>query len=222
MAATGLTVTKGHFFDMDAVATVGVQARIDAIHARLGPQVKRAPLGTTVDSNIDEALVCTLPQIGTAADSMAATGGGVHTELFTFDVRNRCATCTDQPAGNTSSGLVLPKMNVILGALVQDGILPTTARATILTTSSAVVQVASPFGAGEELKSDPVRSPGVQMESNDRDLVGVGLNAGTVFCGRRGTAHMRGADARDGSFRAWAALGAAVFQRQRDVDQGGN
>ena len=66
---------SGHFFDMDAVATVGVQARIDAIHARLGPQVKRAPLGTTVDSNIDEASYAPLPQIGTAADSMAATGG---------------------------------------------------------------------------------------------------------------------------------------------------
>ena len=58
----------------------------------------------------------------------------------------------------------------------------------------------------------------------DRDLVGVGLNAGTRLCGDEGTTEIRGASRRrrDGSFRAWAALGAAVFQAAIDVDQGGS
>lgn len=41
--------------------------------------------------------------------------GGLRAETFTFDVRNRCATCADQPSGRTSSGIVLPKINLILG-----------------------------------------------------------------------------------------------------------
>ena len=41
--------------------------------------------------------------------------GGLRAETFTFDVRNRCDTCVDQPAGRTTSGLVLPKVNLILG-----------------------------------------------------------------------------------------------------------
>ena len=46
---------NGRWFDMDGAATVGVQSRVDHIHARLGPQVLRNPLGSTSDTDITEA-----------------------------------------------------------------------------------------------------------------------------------------------------------------------
>jgi outer membrane receptor protein involved in Fe transport len=45
----------GKLLDMDTSATIGVQTRVDDIHARLAPQVKRAPTGVTTDSDILEA-----------------------------------------------------------------------------------------------------------------------------------------------------------------------
>ena len=41
--------------DMDSAVTVGLQSRVDDIHARLGTQTTRNPLGTTIDSDIMEA-----------------------------------------------------------------------------------------------------------------------------------------------------------------------
>lgn len=100
---------------MDGAATVGFQTRVDDIHARLAPQVKRSPLGTTVDSTMLEASSAPFLKVDLQPAPWLRLSGGVRTEVFTFDVRNRCATCSEQPAGNTSSGLVLPKMNVMLG-----------------------------------------------------------------------------------------------------------
>ena len=191
---------SGHFFDMDAVATVGVQARIDAIHARLGPQVKRAPLGTTVDSNIDEASYAPFLKLELQPTPWLRLAGGVRTELFTFDVRNRCATCTDQPAGNTSSGLVLPKMNVILGpwfkteffANYGEGYHSNDAR-------SAVVQVASPLARARNyevgIRSKPWGSDGVELIAT---LWALDLKQELVFVGDEGTTEIRGASRRRG------------------------
>ncbi|MGH7207386.1 MAG: TonB-dependent receptor, partial [Nitrospiraceae bacterium] len=45
----------GDLLGMASAATAGAQMRVDNIHARLGPQVRRVPLGTTTDSDILEA-----------------------------------------------------------------------------------------------------------------------------------------------------------------------
>jgi hypothetical protein len=94
---------------------VGVQARVDHIHARLGPQVLRNPLGSTSDTDITEASYAPFFKLEVQPTPWMRLAGGVRSEVFTFDVRNRCQTCVAQPAGPPSSGLVLPKANLIWG-----------------------------------------------------------------------------------------------------------
>ncbi len=191
---------SGRVFDMDAAATVGVQARIDDIHARLGPQVKRAPLGTTVDSSMYEASYAPFLKLELQPTSWLRLAGGVRTEVFTFDVRNRCATCPDQPAGNTSSGLVLPKMNVILGpwfrteffANYGEGYHSNDAR-------SAVAQAASPLARARNyevgVRSKPWGPDGVELIAT---LWALDLKQELVFVGDAGTTEVRGASRRRG------------------------
>ncbi len=191
---------SGRVFDMDAAATVGVQARIDDIHARLGPQVKRAPLGTTVDSSMYEASYAPFLKLELQPTPWLRLAGGVRTEVFTFDVRNRCATCTDQPAGNTSSGLVLPKMNVILGpwfrteffANYGEGYHSNDAR-------SAVAQAASPLARARNyevgVRSTPWGPDGVELIAT---LWALDLKQELVFVGDAGTTEIRGASRRRG------------------------
>ena len=188
------------FFDMDGAATVGFQTRVDDIHARLGPQVKRAPLGTTVDSTISEASYAPFLKLELQPTPWLRLSGGVRTEVFTFDVRNRCAGCAEQPAGNTSSGLVLPKMNVILGpwfgteffANYGEGYHSNDAR-------SAVAQVASPLAKARNyevgVRSKPWGPEGVELVAT---LWALDLKQELVFVGDEGTTEIRGASRRRG------------------------
>lgn len=95
--------------------TVGVQSRVDNIHARLGTQVKRNPLDTTIESDVMEASYSPFVKAEIQPAPWMRLVGGVRGEVFTFDVRNRCLTCAEQSAGRTTSGLALPKANMILG-----------------------------------------------------------------------------------------------------------
>ncbi len=188
------------FFDMDGAATVGFQTRVDDIHARLGPQVKRVPLGTTVDSTISEASYAPFLKLELQPTPWLRLSGGVRTEVFTFDVRNRCAGCAEQPAGNTSSGLVLPKMNVILGpwfgteffANYGEGYHSNDAR-------SAVAQVASPLAKARNyevgVRSKPWGPEGVELVAT---LWALDLKQELVFVGDEGTTEIRGASRRRG------------------------
>ena len=188
------------FFDMDGAATVGLQARVDDIYARLAPQVKRAPLGTTVDSTIVEASYAPFLKLELQPTPWLRLAGGVRTEVFTFDVRNRCATCAEQPAGNTSSGLVLPKMNVILGpwfrteffANYGEGYHSNDAR-------SAVAQAASPLAKARNyevgVRSKPWGPDGVELIAT---LWALDLKQELVFVGDQGTTEIRGASRRRG------------------------
>ncbi|MBS0169117.1 MAG: TonB-dependent receptor plug domain-containing protein [Nitrospira sp.] len=188
------------FFDVDGAATVGFQTRIDDIHARLGPQVKRVPLGTTVDSTIFEASYAPFLKLELQPTPWLRLSGGVRTEVFTFDVRNRCATCPEQPVGTTSSGLVLPKFNVILGPWFGteffvnygEGYHSNDAR-------SAVAQAASPLAKARNyevgVRSKPWGPDGVELIAT---LWALDLKQELVFVGDAGTTEIRGASRRRG------------------------
>jgi len=105
----------GDLLGMASAATAGVQVRVDDIHARLGTQVKRATTGTTVDSDVLEASYAPYLKLESQPLPWMRLAGGVRGDFFTFDVRNRCPGCPEQPNGRTSSGLVSPKANLILG-----------------------------------------------------------------------------------------------------------
>ncbi len=105
----------GELLGIAALATLGVQSRVDNIHNRLGTQVRRAPLGTTVDSDILEASYSPYLKLEFQPTPWMRLAGGTRAEFFTFDVRNRCPACAQQPAGRKDSALLLPKANLILG-----------------------------------------------------------------------------------------------------------
>ena len=106
---------RGEVLGMPSIGTIGFQTRVDNIHARLGTQTTRTPTGATTDSDILEASYAPFVKAEVQPTSWMRLSGGLRGETFTFDVRNRCTTCAEQPAGRASSGIILPKMNLILG-----------------------------------------------------------------------------------------------------------
>ena len=126
--------------------------------------------------------------------------GGLRAETFTFDVRNRCATCEDQPAGRTNSSMVLPKMNVILGpwaateffANYGEGYHSNDAR-------SAVAPGASPLARAKSyevgVRSKPWGAEGLELIATIWHL---DLKSELVFVGDEGTTEIRGASRRRG------------------------
>jgi outer membrane receptor protein involved in Fe transport len=190
----------GRVFDIDGAATIGVQARVDDIHARLGPQVRRNPLGTTTDTDISEASYAPFVKLEVQPTPWMRLAGGVRSEVFTFDVRNRCSTCAEQPAGTASSGLVLPKANLILGPWFHteffvnygEGYHSNDAR-------SAVTPVASPLARAKSyevgLRSRPWGSDGIELTAT---VWALDMKQELVFVGDEGTTEIRGASRRRG------------------------
>ncbi|HET7438880.1 MAG TPA: TonB-dependent receptor plug domain-containing protein, partial [Nitrospira sp.] len=106
---------RGELLSMPTIGTIGFQTRVDDIHTRLGTQAMRTPTGTTTDSDVLEASYAPFVKAEIQPIAWMRVVGGLRAETFTFDVRNRCQACIDPPAGRTSSGIVLPKMSLILG-----------------------------------------------------------------------------------------------------------
>jgi outer membrane receptor for Fe3+-dicitrate len=190
----------GKLMDTDATATVGVQSRADDIHARLGRQTKRSPTGATTDSDVLEASYSPFAKLELQPARWLRFAGGVRGELFTFDVRNRCATCATQPAGRTASGLVLPKANLILGpwfkteffANYGEGYHSNDARS-VLTGAASPLARAQTYEVG--MRSKPWRADGMELIAT---LWAVDLKSELVFVGDEGTTEARGATRRRG------------------------
>ncbi len=190
----------GKFLDIDSAATVGVQARVDNIHARLGTQAKRNPLGTTTDSDILEASYSPFMKVELQPTPWMRFAGGVRTEIFTFDVRNRCPDCTEQPAGRTSTALVLPKANLILGpwfsteffANYGEGYHSNDARSAVAPGSSPLAR-AKTYEVGA--RSKPWGPDGLELIATAWALE---LQSELVFAGDEGTTEIRGASRRRG------------------------
>ncbi len=186
--------------DVDSAVTAGFQSRVDNIHTRLGTQRQRNPLNPTIDSDILEASYAPFVKLEVQPVSWLRMTGGIRSEVFTFDVRNRCLVCTEQPAGRTNSGLVLPKLNLILGPWVRteffanygEGFHSNDARSAVAPGSAPLAR-AKTYEVG--LRSKPWGPEGLELTAT---LWAVDLKSELVFVGDEGTTEIRGATRRRG------------------------
>jgi hypothetical protein len=191
---------RGEVLGLPSIGTIGFQTRVDNIHARLGTQTKRTPTGTTTDSDVLEASYAPFVKAEVQPTSWMRLVGGLRAEAFTFDVRNRCAACAEQPAGRTSSGIVLPKMNLILGpwasteffANYGEGYHSNDARSAVAPGSSPLARAKS-YEVG--VRSKPWGPEGVELLAM---LWRLDLKSELVFVGDEGTTEIRGASRRMG------------------------
>jgi outer membrane receptor for Fe3+-dicitrate len=190
----------GQLMDIDGAVTVGVQSRVDDIHARLGRQTKRNPLGTTMDSDILEASYSPFVKLEAQPMSWLRVAGGIRSEVFTFDVRNRCMDCAEQPAGRTTSGLVLPKVNLIFGPWLRteffanygEGFHSNDARSAVAPASAPLAR-AKTYEVG--VRSKPWGADGIELIAT---LWAIDLKSELIFVGDEGTTEIRGATRRRG------------------------
>ncbi|TKB58138.1 MAG: TonB-dependent receptor [Nitrospira sp.] len=191
---------RGEVLGLPSIGTVGFQTRVDNIHARLGTQTTRMPTGSTTDSDILEASYAPFVKAEVQPTSWMRLAGGLRAETFTFDVRNRCATCAEQPAGRTSSSIVLPKMNLILGpwastelfANYGEGYHSNDARSAVTPGSSPLARAQS-YEVG--VRSKPWGPQGIEFIAT---LWRLDLKSELVFVGDEGTTEIRGPSRREG------------------------
>jgi hypothetical protein len=190
----------GKVLDMDGAVTIGVQSRVDNIHARLGTQTTRNPLGTTIDSDIMEASYAPYVKAELQPVWWMRLTGGVRSEVFTFDVRNRCPDCAERPAGRTTSGIVLPKVNLSLGPWLRteffanygEGFHSNDARSAVAPGSSPLAR-AKTYEVG--IRSRPWGPDRLELIAT---LWAIDLKSELVFVGDEGTTEIRGATSRRG------------------------
>ncbi len=191
---------RGEVLGVPSIGTVGFQTRVDNIHARLGTQTTRMPTGATTDSDILEASYAPFVKAEVQPTSWMRLAGGLRAETFTFDVRNRCSTCAEQPAGRTSSSIVLPKMNLILGpwasteffANYGEGYHSNDARSAVAPGSSPLARAQS-YEVG--VRSKPGGPQGIEFIAT---LWRLDLKSELVFVGDEGTTEIRGPSRREG------------------------
>jgi outer membrane receptor protein involved in Fe transport len=191
---------QGEVLGLPTIGTVGFQTRVDDIHVRLGTQTTRTPTGTTTDSNILETSYAPFVKVEVQPTQWVRLVGGLRAETFTFDVRNRCTSCVEQPAGRTNSGIVLPKMNLILGpwanteffANYGEGYHSNDARSAVSPGSSPLARAKS-YEVG--VRSKPWGPEGVEVTAT---IWRVDLKSELLFVGDEGTTEIRGPSRREG------------------------
>ena len=191
---------RGEVLGLPSIGTIGFQTRVDNIHARLGTQTTRMPTGATTDSDILQASYAPFVKVEVQPTSWMRLAGGLRGETYTFDVRNRCPTCAEQPAGRTSSGIVLPKMNLILGpwasteffANYGEGYHSNDARSAVAPGSSPLARAKS-YEVG--VRSNPWGPQGIEFIAT---LWRLDLKSELVFVGDEGTTEIRGPSRREG------------------------
>ena len=191
---------RAEIIGMPTIGTMGFQARVDDIHARLGTQVTRHPLGTTTDSDILEASYAPYLKAEVQPLPWMRVTGGLRTEMFTFNVQNRCSDCVEQPAGRATSTIVLPKANLILGpwsrteffANYGEGYHSNDAR-TAVTPGSSPLARARTYEVG--VRSRPWGPDGLELMTT---LWAIDLKSELVFVGDEGTTESRGPTRRRG------------------------
>ncbi len=191
---------QAEILGIPSIGTIGFQTRVDDIHVKLGTQTTRTPTGTTTDSDVLEASYAPFIKAEVQPTSWMRLVGGLRWETFTFDVDNLCTTCAEQPNGRTNSGIILPKMNLILGPWAGteffgnygQGFHSNDAR-------SAVAQGSSPLARSWNyevgIRSRPWGPEGVEFIAT---AWRVDLQSELVFVGDEGTTESRGPSRRQG------------------------
>ena len=191
---------RAEVLGMPMIGTVGFQTRVDDVHAKLGTQTRRTPTGTTIDSNAFTVSYSPFLKAEVQPLPWVRLSGGVRGEYFTFDVSNRCAACAERPAGQKGSGMVLPKMSMILGPWGNtelflnygEGFHSNDAR-------SAVAFGASPLARARNyevgVRSRPWGPEGLELTAT---LWRLDLKSELVLVGDEGTTEIRGATRRQG------------------------
>ncbi|HWV47629.1 MAG TPA: TonB-dependent receptor [Nitrospira sp.] len=191
---------RWEIFGIPTIGTVGVQARVDDIHPRLGTQTKRASTGTTTYSDVLSASYAPFIKGEVQPASWVRFVGGLRWETFTFDVRNLCATCTLRPEGHTSSGILLPKMSMILGPWAKTEFFVNYGEGFHSNDARSAVQVGGvPFARSRNyevgIRSRPWGVEGVEFTVT---AWRIDLQSELVFVGDEGTTEIRGPSRRQG------------------------
>ena len=185
---------------MPTIGTVGVQARVDDIRPRLGTQTKRASISTTTFSDVLSASYAPFIKGEIQPTSWARLVGGLRWETLTFDVRNLCATCPLRPEGHSGSGVLLPKMSMILGPWVHTEIFVNYGEGFHSNDARSAVQLGSvPLARSRNyevgLRSRPWGSEGLELTVT---AWRIDLQSELVFVGDEGTTEIRGPSRRQG------------------------
>lgn len=107
---------SGRFLDVESVATVGVQTRVDDAHVRLSRQQQWLLLGPTSDSRIHEVSYSPYLKVEFQPAPWARLTGGTRADVFQFNVRNLCQSgCPQNPSGSVAAMIISTKGNLILG-----------------------------------------------------------------------------------------------------------
>jgi len=191
---------RGEVLGMPSIGTIGFQTRVDDVHTKLGTQTMRAPTGTTIDSDAFQVSYAPFVKAEVQPLPWVRLAGGVRGEMFTFDVSNRCTTCVEQPAGQKSSGIILPKMNLILGPWARteffvnygEGFHSNDARSAVAPASSPLARARN-YEVG--VRSKPWGPQGVELIAT---LWRMDLKSELVFIGDEGTTEIRGGTRRQG------------------------
>ncbi|MDF0645404.1 MAG: TonB-dependent receptor plug domain-containing protein [Nitrospira sp.] len=191
---------RAEIFGIPSLGTIGFQTRVDDIHATLGTQTTRAPTGFTTDSDILEASYEPYVKAELQPAIWMRLSGGLRAPIFTFDVNNRCSTCAEQPAGRKTSGMVLPKANLVLGpwfkteffANYGQGYHSNDARSAVAIDAVPLAR-AQTYEVG--LRAQPWGPEGVMLTAS---LWAIDLQSELVFVGDEGTTENRGPTRRRG------------------------
>ena len=191
----------GKLFGVDSVASAGLQIRNDSIsNIRLGTQTKRVPTGTIVQNAVEEASYSPYVKLELQPTPWMRLSGGVRADYFTFDVRNLCETCPEQPAGRKDSGQISQKGNLILGPWFNTeffvnygaGFHSNDARSTVTGESSPLARAQ---GIEVGLRSKPWGQDRMELVAT---FWGLDLKSELVFVGDAGTTEARGSTRRYG------------------------
>lgn len=191
---------RGTVLGMPVIGTVGFQTRVDDVHTKLGTQTLRVPTGTTIDSDVLSVSYSPFVKAEIQPLPWIRFSGGVRGEFFTFDVSNRCATCAEQPDGRKGSGIILPKMSMILGPWAKteffvnygEGFHSNDARSAVAIGASPLERARS-YEVG--VRSRPWGPQGLELIATAWRL---DLKSELVFVGDEGTTETSGATRRQG------------------------